>query len=135
MQLDHFQHRRYVVIGDWFRHAARVSIAITWKWPDCPRQSCALFVSFAGHDGGDRAAESPAFHTIVTKTVTHDERPQVRVAESKRTENMRVLRDFLDRIAGVIDNDLLRGNENAHRRLESLDIKVALRGLELHQIQ
>ena len=48
---------------------------------------------------------------------------------------MRVLRDFFDRITRVIDDDFLRSNENAHGRFESLDIEIALRSLELHQIQ
>ena len=108
---------------------------VTRKWSDGPRQSRALFVSFASHDGSDCTAEGPSFDAIVTETVAHDERSEVRVAEPKRAENMRVFRDLFDRITRVIDNDFLRSNENAHRRLETLDIKVALRGFELHQIQ
>ena len=108
---------------------------VTRKWSDGPRQSRALFVSFASHDGGDCTAECPSFDAIVTETVAHDERSEVRVAEPKRAENMRVFRNLFDRITRVIDNDFLRSNENAHRRLETLDIKVALRGFELHQIQ
>src|SRR5207248_10081610 len=96
-----------------------------------PCQPCALFVRFAGHDCSDRAAERPAFHTIITEPVAHDERPEVRVAESERAENMRVLRDFLDRVTRVIDYDLLRCDENARRRFESIDIKVALRSFKL----
>src|SRR2546430_9093962 len=48
---------------------------------------------------------------------------------------MRVLRDFFDRITRVIDNDFLRSNENAHGGFESLDIKITVRSLELHQIE
>src|SRR5215216_489949 len=48
---------------------------------------------------------------------------------------MRVLRDFFDWIARVVDNDFLRSNENTHRRFESLDVKIALRGLEFQQIE
>ena len=29
MQLDHFQHRRDVVLGDWLRHAAGACVAVT----------------------------------------------------------------------------------------------------------
>src|SRR5204863_3368162 len=104
------------------------------EWPHHPCQPRALFVSFAGHNCSDRAAQRPAFYAIVTEPVTHDERPEIRVAQSKRAENMGVLRDFLDRVTRIIDNDLLRRDENAHRRLESIDIKIALRSLELHQI-
>ena len=75
---------------------------------------------------GDRAAERPAFHAIVAVTVTHDERAEIRVTEPERAENMRVLRDFLDRITRVIDDDFLRGDENPHGRLEALDVEHAV---------
>src|SRR6266516_1563053 len=48
---------------------------------------------------------------------------------------MRVLGDVFDRVACVIDDDLLRGDKNAHSRFESLDIKIAAGGLELHPIK
>ena len=38
----------------------------------------------------------------------------------------RVFRDLLDRITGVIDDDFLRGDEDAHRGLEALDIERAV---------
>ena len=135
MQFNHFQHRCDVVLGDRFRDTAGACVAVTGKRPDRPRQSGALLVRFTGHDGSNRAAERPAFDTIVAETVTHDERSEVGVAKSERAEDMRVLRDLLDRITGVIDDDLLRGDENADRRFETLDIEVAIRRLEFHQIQ
>src|SRR5439155_14025137 len=67
--------------------------------------------------------------------VAHDQRAEVRVTKPERAENMRVLRDVSDRIACVVDNDLLCSDENAHRRLESLNIKIAVGGLELHQVE
>ena len=48
---------------------------------------------------------------------------------------MRVLRDFLDRIARIVDDDFLCGNEYSHRRFEPLDVERALRVFELHQVQ
>src|SRR6266481_522324 len=47
----------------------------------------ALFVGFAGHDGGYRAAERSAFHAVITIPVTHDQRAEIRVTKSKRPEN------------------------------------------------
>ena len=43
--------------------------------------------------------------------------------------------DFLGGIAGVIDEDFLRGDENAHGGLEALDIERAVLAFELHQVQ
>ena len=68
-----------------------------------------------------------AFLAVVAVAVAHDERAEIRVAEPERAEDVRVLRDLLDRIAGVIDQDFLRGNEDAHRRLEALDVEDAVR--------
>src|SRR5690349_12409237 len=48
---------------------------------------------------------------------------------------MRVLGDLLDWITRVIDYDLLRGDEDPHRRLESFDVELAVGSFELHQIQ
>src|SRR4029450_5147545 len=98
MNFYHLHHACQFVPADRFRHAAGASVAITGKRPDRPSQSCALFVSFAGHDCSDRAAEGPAFETVITKTIAHYERPEVRVAESKCAENVRVFRGFFDRI-------------------------------------
>ena len=48
---------------------------------------------------------------------------------------MRIFSNGLRRIAGVIDDDFLRGDENAHRSLEALDIEHAIVALEFHQVQ
>ena len=127
MQLDHFEHRRDVVLGHRLRHTAGARVAITGKRPHRPRHSRALLVRFTGHDRSDRAAERAAFDAIVAEAVAHDERAEIGVAQSERAENMRVLRDLFDRITGVIDDDFLRGDEDAHRGFESLDIEVAVR--------
>ena len=132
MQLNHVQHRSDVVFRDGFRHAARPRVAITGEWSHSPCHSRALLVRFAGHDRSDRAAERPALDAIVTVTITHDQRAEVRVAKPECAENMRVLRDFSDRVTCVINDDLLCSDEDAHRRFESLHIKIALRGFEFH---
>ena len=135
MQLDHFPHRRDVIFGDRFRHTTGVRIAVARERSNCLRQAGALLVSFAGHNGGDCSTKCPAFHAVVTITVAHDERAEVRVAESERAENMGVLRDFFDRVTRVVHDDFLGGDENAYCRLEPFDIKVAVRSLELHQVE
>src|SRR5438045_5557112 len=48
---------------------------------------------------------------------------------------MRILRDFLDGVARVIDNNFMRSNEDAHRCFEAFDIEHPVRFLELHQIK
>src|SRR6266513_5298170 len=135
MELNHVQHGCNVIFGDWFRHAADPRVVITGEWSHSARHSRALFVRFAGHDRCEGAAERPTFDAIVTVTVAHDQRTEVRVAKPECAENMRVLRYFFNRIACVIYDDLLRSNEDARRSFESLNIKITVRGLELHQIK
>src|SRR5438876_11693984 len=113
MQLNDLQHRCDVFFGDGLWHAAGPRVVITGEWSHSARHSRALFVRFARHDRCDRAAERPTFDAIVTVTVAHDQRTEVRVAKPECAENMRVLRDFFDRIACVIYDDLLRSNEDA----------------------
>ena len=135
MEFDHFLHRRDVIFRDWFRHTAATRIAISRERSHCFRHPRTLFVRFAGHDRSDRAAKRAAFHAIVTIAVAHDQRPEVRVAEAKRAKDVRVLRDLLDRIARVINDDFLRGNVNPDRGLETLDVEDAVLAFELHQVQ
>src|SRR5206468_10652317 len=84
---------------------------------------------------GDGTTKRTAFHTVIAVAVAHDERAEVGVAEPERAKDMRILRDFFDRVARVIDNNFLRGNENAHRCFEAFDIEHPVRFLELHQIK
>ena len=135
MQLDHFQHRSDVVLRHRFRHTAGPSVAVSRERPHRSRHARALRVGFAGHDCCDRAAERPTFNAVVPVTVAHDQRAEIRVTKPERAEDVGILRDFLDRVTRVIDDDLLRGDENSHRGFEPLDVKVAGRGLELHQVQ
>ena len=70
-----------------------------------------LLVGVAGHDGGDGARQGAALVGVVGQAVAHDERAEIGVTQPQRAEYMRVLGDLFDRIAGVIHNDFLRGNE------------------------
>ena len=135
MQLDHFQHRSDVVLRHRFRHTAGPSVAVSRERPHRSRHARALRVGFAGHDCCDRAAERPTFNAVVPVTVAHDQRAEIRVTKPERAEDVGILRDFLDRVTRVIDDDLLRGDENAHRGLEPLDVEGAICGFEFHQIE
>src|SRR6185312_12918364 len=99
------------------------------------RDSRALLVGMAGHDGGQRAGEGAAFIGIIGEAVAHHERTEVRVAEAERAEDVRVLRDFLRWITGVVDQDFLGRDVNAHGGLEAFDVEFAVFALELHEVQ
>src|SRR5207247_5984047 len=99
------------------RSATGLLVPLARKRSHRLREACALLVSFAGHNGGDCSTKCPAFHAVVTITVAHDQRAEVRVAESECAENMGVLRDFFDRVTRVVHDDFLGGDENAYCRL------------------
>ncbi len=48
---------------------------------------------------------------------------------------MAVLGDFLRRIARIIDQDLLRGDENSHGCFKPLDVEAPILALEFHQVE
>ena len=83
-----------------------------------------LLIGVAGHDGGNGASQSAAFVGIVGQTVAHDERAQIGVTEAEGAEDVRILGDVLGRVAGVVHQDFLRGDENADGGLEAFDIEL-----------
>src|SRR5258708_23637884 len=48
---------------------------------------------------------------------------------------MAILGDSLRRIARIIDQDLLRGDEDSHGCFKPLDVKAPVLALELHQVE
>ena len=132
---DHFEHGGDVVFGDGLRHTAGAGVAVAREGAHRTGHARALGVGFAGHDGGDGTAKGAAFDAVVTVAVAHDEGAEVGVAEAEGAEDVGILGDFLDRVAGVIDDDLLGGNEDADGGFEALDIEGAVFPLELHQVE
>ena len=94
-----------------------------------------LFVGVAGHDGGDGAGQGAAFVGIIRQAVAHNERAEIGVAKAEGAEDMGILGDLPGWIAGVIDEDFLRGDENTNGRLEPFDVEFAVVALEFHQVE
>ena len=84
-------------------------------------------VGLAAHDGRDGAGVVAALVAVVGQAHRHQQRAQVREAQAQRTVVVRVLRDLLGRIAGVVDDDLLRQDQRIHRVAEGLDVELAVR--------
>ncbi len=97
-------------------------------------------VSGAGHERGDRGARRGATRAVVGDALDHEERAEVRVAEPERPEVVRVLRDRLRRVARVVDDDLLRDDEDPAGVPEGGDVEPGRRPGspptldELHQV-
>ena len=77
--------------------------------------------------GRHGAAQPAGGVRIVGRAAGHDQAAQVRVAQAQRAEAMAVVRDPLGRIAGVVDQDFLRDEEDAAGGLEALDVERAVR--------
>ena len=89
----------------------------------------------SGHDGGDRTGEGAALGAFVAVAVAHDERTEVGVTEAEGAEDVAVFRDVFGRVAGVVDEDFLRGDVDAHGGFEFLDVEGVVFAFELHQVE
>ena len=75
------------------------------------RDARRLRVGLAGHQRRDRAGVVAALVAVVRQAARHQQRAEVRVAEPERPVGVAVLLDRLGRIARVVDQDFLRGDE------------------------
>ena len=99
------------------------------------RDARRLRVGLAGHERGDRRRVVAPAVAVVGQPARHQQRAEVGVAEAERTVRVAVLLDRLGRIARVVDQDLLRRDQRAHRRLEGLGVELAVLADELHQVE
>src|SRR5437899_9288467 len=99
MQFDNAKHRFNVVRNAWLWNVGAARIAIAFESAHHPRDLSRLLVGMTGHDRTDRAGESAASVGVVGQSVAHDERAQIGKTKAERAENVRVLSDFLCRVA------------------------------------
>ena len=92
-------------------------------------------VSLPAHDRRNGAGIVAALVAIVRNAERHQQRAQVGEAQTERPVVVRVARDLFGRIAGVVDNDLLRHDQGVHRVAESLYVELPVRSHEFHQVQ
>ena len=93
-----------------------------------------LEVGFAAHDGGDAGSVVASGFGVVGQAGGHEQRAEIGVAEPERTIVVRVARDGFGRVAGVIDEDFLRGDDDVAGVAVGFDVEGAV-GRELHQVQ
>ena len=92
-------------------------------------------VRLPAHDGRDGAGPVAALVAVVGHAHRHQQRAQIGESQAQRPEIVRVLRDLLGGIAGVIHDDLLRQDHRIHRVAERFHVELAVRPHELHQVQ
>ena len=71
-----------------------------------------LQIGLAAHDGGEGGGEVAAGVGVVGQAEGHEQRAEVGVAEAERAVVVRVAGDRLGGIAGVVDEDLHRGDHD-----------------------
>ena len=135
VKFDDAEHGFDVVLLDGLAHAGAAGVAVAREGAAARGDVSALLVGFAGHDGGEGTGERAAFVAVVGQAVAHDERAKVREAEAEGAEDVRILRNFLGGIAGVVNEEFLRGDVDAHGGLVAFDVERAVFLLELHQVQ
>ncbi len=91
-------------------------------------------IGLSAHDGGDAGGVVASGVGVVGQAGGHEQRAEVRVAESERTVVVRVLADHLGGVAGVVDEDFLRGDDDVDGVAVGFDVKRAV-GRELQQVQ
>ncbi len=98
------------------------------------RHARRLRVGLAGHQRRDRAGVVAALIAVVRQAARHQQRAEVRVAETERPIGVAVLLDRLGRVARVVDQDFLRGDERPHGGLEGVHVELAVAAHEPHQV-
>ncbi len=94
-----------------------------------------LLVRLAVHDRGQRGGIVAALVRVVGEPTAHEQRAEVRVAESERPELVAVLFDPGRRVRGVVDQDLLGRDRHLGRVPVCLDVELAISPDELHEIE
>ena len=100
-----------------------------------PSRSRGRRVRVAGHECGERSRPRPAGVRVVRHAECHEQRAEVRVAETELTELARRVGDLLRRVVGIADEDLLRGEHDLDRGLVALDIELAVVVEEREEIE
>ena len=80
-------------------------------------------IRLPAHDRRDRAGVIAALVAVIRNAERHQHGAQIRVAEAERPEIVRILRDLLRRIAGVVHQNFLRQDHRVDRVPERLDIE------------
>ena len=78
----------------------------------------ALAVALAVHQRGDGRRVVAALVGVVGEAAVHQQRAEVGVAQAERPEAVAVLLDLRRRVAGVVDQDLLRRDRDLGREQE-----------------
>ena len=94
-----------------------------------------LRIGLAGHGRGDGRRVIAAGVAVVGQAARHQQRAEVGVAEPQRTEGVAVLLDRLGRVARIVDEDLLRRDQDAARGAERVGVELAIVLHERHQVQ
>ena len=99
------------------------------------RQHRGLQIRLAAHDRGQGSGEVPAGVAVIRQAESHQQSAQVGVSQTQRAIIVGVARDRFGRIAGVVDQDIHRGDHDGDGMAISGHIKGAGRIDEFEQVE
>ena len=120
--------------GDHAPHRGGV-LGVAGEGPAGGREPRRLPVGGARHQRGDAGGEGARGLGVVRQAAGHEQAPEVGEAEAERAEAPRGLGDCRRRIAGVVDEDLLRRDQHLAGVREAGGIEARRRRPEAHQVQ
>ena len=94
-----------------------------------------LAIRLAVHDRGEGGGVVATLVGVVGQAAAHQQRAEVGVAEPERPEAVGVLLDLRRRVARVVDEDLLGRDREPRRVAVGVDVELAVRAHELHEVQ
>ena len=118
----HDSHHRLCVLG------------VLGKWADYTCHLGAGQVCRTMEKRGDRTAHAMGHRRIIACPVGHDQRTEVRVTKTQRTEQVTVVSNSIRRISCMVDQDFLGDKEQSASSHEALMIKRSVVATELHQV-
>ena len=92
-------------------------------------------IALAGHERGHRPGISAPAIGIVRQAEAHQQRAQVRVANSEFAKRVRIGGNLRRRIRRVVDENILREDHDIDRAPKSLRIKTIVVAEKLEQVQ
>ena len=122
------------MLGDDAQHRLAV-LRETGKGPRHGGDACAGRVRVPVHEGAQSRRDPTPLVTVVGDSPRHEERAQVRVAQTERPVVMAVPLDRRRGIGRVIDDDFLGQDHGLDAVLVSVGVEALVRAQEFHEVQ
>src|SRR5258708_3928263 len=104
------------------------------EWAKAGRMLGTAQVCLTVHDRSDRPRQRTSLVRVVRQTRSHDQTAEVGIAQTQRTELVTVEGDPFGRIAGVVDQNLLRRDKDPAGGAEAIRVEATVLTAKSHQV-